>query len=207
MTKVIPAILENNISDIKQRIAQVKDYVDLIHLDVMDGDFVPNTTFNDPTALAKENLGIKIRVHLMISQPEFSIKKWNFDAVEAIVFHREAVNNMDEAIRLVRSINKKVGVAVNPKTSSYEIKDYLSKLDIVLVMGVVPGFSSQAFNSDVLDKIKYLKEQQPNIEIEVDGGVNKACKDKIIEAGADSLAANSYIFKSPDIKTAIESLM
>ena len=74
-------------------------------------------------------------------------------------------------------------------------------------MGVVPGFSSQAFNADVLDKIKYLKEQQPSLEIEVDGGVNKACKDKIIEAGADSLAANSYIFKSPDIKVAIESLM
>jgi len=206
MIKVVPAILENNLNDIKKRVEQVKPFVDLIHLDVMDGQFVPNNTFNDPAALAENKLGIKISVHLMIAHPEFFIKKWNLDEVETVFVHKEAATNLNEAISLIKSINKKVGVAINPHTSSYDIKDYLDQIDELLVMGVEPGFASQAFNSDVLAKIAYLKKDRPNLIISVDGGINMESKNKIIKAGADILCANSYIFKSSDIKTAIDSL-
>lgn len=206
MIKIIPAILENSIEDIKKRVEQVKPYVDLIHLDIMDGQFVPNTTFNDPALLATKKLGIKYSPHLMIKHPEFFIKKWNLEEVDTIFIHKEAVTNLNEAIRLIRDTGKKVGVAINPHTSSYDIKEYLDLIDELLVMGVEPGFSSQAFNSDVLAKIVYLKKDKPNLLISVDGGINLESKNKIIRSGANILCVNSFIFKSSDIKSAIESL-
>lgn len=206
MIKIIPAILENSIEDIKKRVEQVKPYVDLVHLDIMDGQFVPNTTFNDPALLATTKLGIKYSPHLMIKHPEFFIKKWNLEEVDTIFIHKEVVTNLNEAIRLIRDTGKKVGVAINPHTSSYDIKEYLDLIDELLVMGVEPGFSSQAFNSDVLAKIVYLKKDKPDLLISVDGGINLESKNKIIRSGANILCVNSFIFKSSDIKSAIESL-
>lgn len=206
MAEVVPAILENTLQEIKQRVDQVKPHVKEFHLDIMDGEFVPNTTFNDPAALAETKLGLKYWPHLMISHPELHLKKWDLDEVEGIIVHKEAVNNIEEAIRLIKDIDKRVGVAINPKTATFDIKENLDDIDLVLIMGVEPGFAAQAFDADVLDKIKYLKEIKPDLPIAVDGGVNGATKDKILAAGADILSANSYIFKSSDIKEAINSL-
>lgn len=208
MIKIIPAILENNINDIKKRVNQIKDYTDRIHLDIMDGEFVPNTTFNDPAVLAKTPLNIKITLHLMINHPEFFFKKWADCAeVDTIIFHLEATHNVSEAIKFVRKSNKKVGIAINPRSSSYTVKDYINDIDEVLVMGVEPGYAAQAFNSDVLEKITYLKSLRSDLLISVDGGINHLTNKKIIKAGADVLCANSFIFKSKDIKAAIDTLV
>ncbi|MFA6027906.1 MAG: ribulose-phosphate 3-epimerase [Patescibacteria group bacterium] len=206
MIEVIPAILEKNINDIKAKVELVKPFCKRVHLDIMDGAFVPNVTYNDPRELAENKLGIKFWPHLMIKHPELFVKKWNIEEVEGIIFHKEAAQNVNETIRLIKGIGKKAGIAINPHTSSYDIKEYLDELDLILVMGVEPGFAHQAFNSDVLDKISYLKKIKPSLPIAVDGGVNMETRNKIKRAGADILSANSFIFNSGNIKEAIEAL-
>lgn len=206
MIEVLPAILEKNINEIKRKIELVKPYVRHAHLDVMDGEFVPNATFNDPDKLKEVNFGIKINPHLMIKRPEFFVKKWALPEVETIIVHKEAVTNMKEMIELIKGLGKRVGMAINPRTASYDIKDYLDNIDLALVMGVEPGLAGQAFNEDVLAKIRQLREWKPRLDIEVDGGVSDRTSAMIIKAGANMLAANSYIFSKENIKEAIDSL-
>jgi ribulose-phosphate 3-epimerase len=206
MIEVVPAILEKNINEIKRKIELVKPYAQHIHLDVMDGEFVPNTTFNKPEELSKIKFGIKINPHLMIKRPEFFVKQWAWPEVETIIAHKEAVTNMEEIIKLIKGLGKRVGVALNPRTASYDIQCYLKDIDLVLVMGVEPGLAGQAFNEDVLAKIKQLREWKPELDIEVDGGISNRISGMVIKAGANMLAANSYIFSQADIKEAIDSL-
>jgi len=206
MIEVVPAILEKSINEIKRKIDLVKPYVQHVHLDIMDNEFVKNITFNDPDKLKDIKFGVKINPHLMIKKPEFFVKKWAWEEVETIFVHKEAVTNMAEMIKLIKSLGKRVGIAINPRTASYDIKDYLNDIDQVLVMGVEPGLAGQAFNEDVLAKIKQLRAWQPNLDIEVDGGVSdKNCR-MIIQAGANILAVNSYLFQHENIKEAIDSL-
>lgn len=204
MPEVVPAILEENLEEIKKKVKLVKPYVKRIQLDVMDGEFVPNSTYNSPTGI--EDLGIDVEVHLMIMRPEFYVAKWALKNVETIIIHQEAVSNMEEAIRLIKDAGKKVGLAINPGTSTYEIKPFLDQIDLILVMGVKPGFSGQALNLDVLEKIKYFKKLKPNLPIEVDGGVNMETKNILMRAGVDILVANSSIFHSENIEEAINQL-
>ncbi|MBU0732299.1 ribulose-phosphate 3-epimerase [Patescibacteria group bacterium] len=204
MPEVRPAILEANFEDVKKRVEEVKPYVKKIHLDVMDGEFVPNNTFTDPAQIAE--LGIEVVPHLMVKHPSLHLKKWDIPNVNEIIVHKEAIGNIDEVIKMAESIGKKLGIAVNPKTSSYDIKDDLDKFSMILVMGVEPGFSGQAFNGDVIEKIKYLRELKPDMNIAVDGGVDMAHKKQIVNAGANILAANSAIFKTDNIAQAIENL-
>ena len=204
MPEVRPAILEENFEEVKKRITQVKPYVKRVHIDIMDGEFVPNTTFNEPEKL--EGIDIEIVPHLMVKHPVFEIKKWDLPNVKEIIVHFEAIQNLDEVINAAGSIDKKIGIAINPGTSTYDIKDNLDKFSLVLVMGVEPGFSGQAFNNDVLEKIRILKEVKPDMPVEVDGGVDMSTKNQIIRAGADILSANSAIFKADNIEEAIKEL-
>ncbi len=193
--KVIPAILEDNLEDIKAKLELVKPYVDLIQLDIMDGQFVPNNTYNSPEGI--EDLDIKIEAHLMINHPEFHVAKWNLPNIETIIVHKEAVGNMNEVIRMVKEAGKKVGVAINPRTGTNEIEEYLDDLDMVLLMSVTPGFAGQDFNRDVVEKIKHLKKVKPDLLIEVDGGVNLYNKNMLQENGVDAIAVNSVLFNDP----------
>ncbi|MBU0670852.1 ribulose-phosphate 3-epimerase, partial [Patescibacteria group bacterium] len=186
------------------RVEEVKPYVDTIHLDVMDGEFVPNKTFADAGKI--KELDIKVVPHLMVRHPMFELKKWDIPNVDTIIIHKEATPNIDEVKSMFDSMGKKMGIAINPSTSTYDIKEDLDKFDMILVMGVEPGFSGQAFNFDVLEKIKYLRELKPEIDIAVDGGVDMGNKKAIVNAGANILAVNSAIFKAEDIKEAIERL-
>lgn len=207
MNTVLPAILEQDLKSIQQRVDAVAGIASEIHLDIMDGEFVPNTTVNDPMEL--ENIdwkGLKVSLHLMIKHPELYIRKWAFPAVSSMIVHREAVNNMDNVIDLVHGQGKQFGIAINPHTPSYDITDYLDKIDVVMVMGVEPGFSAQGFNADVLDKIRFLHEQKPALPIAVDGGVNLQTKAEIVGAGATILCANSYLFKAPSLAEAYQRL-
>lgn len=204
--KVVPAILEEDFKEIKKKVDLVKPYLDLIQLDVMDGEFVPNKTYNSPEGL--DDLGIKIEAHLMINHPELNLAKWLIPCVETIIVHQEAVGNMAEVIRLVKAAGKKIGLAINPGTSTYDIEDYLTRLDLVLVMGVNPGFSGQAFNPDILEKISHLKKLRPDLPVEVDGGVNFETKNQLAKAGADIIAVNSVLFNDPDnLKNNINKLL
>src|SRR3990167_633249 len=207
MITVWPAILEKNVHDIQQRIDAVVGVLPEIHLDVMDGEFVPNTTVNTPAAI--DSLawkGLKVSLHLMIAHPELSVRQWALPYVSSLVIHREAVTNMENIIQLAQAVDKPLAIAINPHTSSYDITDYLDQLAFVMVMGVEPGFAAQGFNSDVLDKIKYLHAQKPALPIAVDGGVNLQTKWPIIEAGATILCANSYLFKADDLTAAYHEL-
>ncbi len=170
-------------------------YVDIVQLDVMDGQFVSNATYNSTEGL--EDLGIDIEAHLMISHPEFHISKWSLPCIKRIIVHQEAAGNLQEIIRLAKKSGQEVGVAINPGTGTNEIEEYLDDLDMVLVMGVTPGFSGQDFNSDVLEKIKHLKKVKPELTIQVDGGVNMKTVSTLKNAGVDVIAANSVLFKDP----------
>ena len=204
MPEVRPAILEDNFEEVKKRVEQVKPYVKKIHLDVMDGEFVPNNTNTMPSDI--EELDIEVVPHLMVKHPTLQLKKWDIPNVKEIIVHKEAIGNIDEIVEMAESMGKKLGIAINPKTSSYEIKDDLDKFSMILVMGVEPGFAGQAFNRDVLEKIRYLRELKPDMPIAVDGGVDMAQKNGIVRAGATILAANFSIFKTENIKKAIEDL-
>jgi len=205
MPKIVPAILEKDLASIKAKVKLVKPYVDLIQLDVMDGEFVPNVTYNDPEGIAE--LGVKVEPHLMVMHPEFCIAKWNLPNVETIFVHIEAATNLAEIIRLIKAAGKRVGVAINPTTSTYDLDDYLTQIDCVMVMGVSPGFSGQGFQYDALEKIKHFKKIRPELLIAVDGGVNFDTKDQILAAGADILAVNSVLFAHPEqIKENLEKL-
>lgn len=207
MIKVHPALLEQDMNELQRKINILKKHCSDVHLDVMDGEFVPNTTVDDPANIAKLDWGdIKVHLHLMINRPTLYLKKWNFSQVVEMTIHREATENIEEAVSLVKGLKKKVGVAINPHTPTYDVKSVLDDLDSVMVMGVEPGFAAQAFNSDVLQKISYLREIKPELDIIVDGGVNDTTINMIKEAGATTVCANSYLFKSEDIAEAIESL-
>jgi ribulose-phosphate 3-epimerase len=207
MITVQPAILEKTTQAISQRLAAVQPLCHEVHLDIMDGDFVPNTTVNDPQAIADINWNnTQVSLHLMIRHPELYLRSWAFPQVSSLVVHREAVNNVAGCIALIRQLGKKVAIALNPHTPSYEITDYLDDLDFVMIMAVEPGFSAQAFNSDVLEKIRYLHELKPTLPIAVDGGVSLQTKAAIVKAGGTILCANSYLFKAEDVQTAFNLL-
>lgn len=207
MIEVQPALLEQDLNELQRKINLVKGHVTTVHLDIMDGEFVPNTTVSDPTEIAKLDWGdIKVVLHLMISRPTLYLKKWAFEQVSCMTIHQEAAENLSETIAMIHSLGKQAGVAINPHTATYDIKAILGDIESVMIMGVEPGFAAQAFNSDVLQKIKYIRELSPAIQIVVDGGVNSATIGMIKEAGATAVCANSYLFKSENIADAIKSL-
>ncbi len=207
MIEVQPALLEQDINELQRKIDLVKGLVREVSLDVMDGEFVPNTTINDPEAISKLDLGdLTMSLHLMIARPQLYLKKWDLPQVTLMYVHREAAENLEQIIKLIKGMGKKVGIAINPHTPTYDVKEVLDDLDSVLIMGVEPGFAAQAFNSDVLEKIKYLRELKPELDIMVDGGVNGKTIETIKEAGASTVCANSYLFKADNLEEAIKSL-
>lgn len=192
--QVIPAVLEQEFAEIEKKVAAAKGIAPLLQLDVMDGRFVGNTTFNDIAKLAECDTTWEL--HLMIEHPEFAITKWSMPNVQRMIVHKEAVNNMQHVIDLIRKAGKEVGIALNPQTSTHEIKEYVDQIDLVLVMGVNPGWSGQDFHYDVLEKIKELKAMREELIVAVDGGVNMKTRNKIVEAGADVLCAYSAVWKA-----------
>lgn len=205
MITVVPAILEKTFEDIQEKVRRIKPYLNFVQLDVMDNQFVPNETFRDPKKIAE--LDIEMEVHLMITKPFLFVPQWLLPNVKRVIVHYEAAeSNMDLVIGLIKNAGKEVGVAINPETSTYEIKDYLDKIDMVVVMGVDPGFSGQQFHRDVLEKIKEVKKWKPEMIVEVDGGVNNQTRNMIVDAGADVLGAASALWNAPDLEVAIQEL-
>ncbi|MDA9931355.1 ribulose-phosphate 3-epimerase [Candidatus Pelagibacter sp.] len=212
--QISPSILSADFSQLGNEIKRLEEGgADMIHVDVMDGHFVPNLTIGPPVIKAlRKQCSIKFDVHLMISPVHKYIEAYSDAGADIITIHPEATDNLEESILKIKSLNKKVGVSLNPKTKIDLIIDYLEKIDLVLIMSVNPGFGGQKFMPEVLDKIRELKKIQSknnlNFDIEIDGGINFDNCQSAIEAGANILVSGTTVFKSNngDIKKNINLL-
>ena len=212
--QISPSILSADFSQLGNEIKRLEEGgADLIHVDVMDGHFVPNLTIGPPVIKAlKKNCSIKFDVHLMISPVHKYIDAYADAGADIITIHPEATDDLSASIKKIKDLGKKVGVSLNPETKVSIIKDHLGQIDLVLIMSVNPGFGGQKFMPEVLDKIKELKniqkEQNLNFDIEIDGGINFENSKIAIEAGANILVSGTTIFKSNngDIKKNIDLL-
>ncbi|MBP6126185.1 MAG: ribulose-phosphate 3-epimerase [Leptotrichiaceae bacterium] len=204
---VAPSLLAADFSKLKEEIQEVENYgAEYLHLDVMDGTFVPNISFGVPIISSlKKHSNLIFDVHLMVENPDRFIKDFVDAGADIITVHAESTKHLNRTIQLIKSYGKKVGVSLNPSTSLDVIKYDLKYLDMVLIMTVNPGFGGQNFIDSMIDKIKELRYIAPNIDIEVDGGINEQTGKKVKEAGANILVAGSYIF-SGNYKEKIESL-
>ena len=212
--QISPSILSADFSQLGNEIKRLEEGgADMIHVDVMDGHFVPNLTIGPPVIKAlRKQCSIKFDVHLMISPVHKYIEAYSDAGADIITIHPEATDNLAESISKIKSLNKKVGVSLNPESKLDLIIDYLEKIDLVLIMSVNPGFGGQKFMPEVLDKIRELKKIQSknnfNFDIEIDGGINFDNCQSAIEAGANILVSGTTVFKSNngDIKKNINLL-
>lgn len=195
--KIAPSILSADFSRLGEEIiALEKAGADWIHIDIMDGAFVPNISFGVPVIKCiRGKTNLIFDVHLMIANPEKYIEDFVKAGADIIVVHVETTNHLHRLIQLIKSYGVKVGVSLNPGTSPELIKYIINDLDLVLVMSVNPGFGGQKFIENSVEKIKELRKMNDKIEIEVDGGITEETIVKCKEAGANVFVAGSYIFK------------
>ena len=212
--QISPSILSADFSQLSNEIKRLEDGgADMIHVDVMDGHFVPNLTIGPPVIKSlKKHSSILFDVHLMISPVHEYIKAYADAGADIITIHPEATDDINSSISLIKELNKKVGVSLNPKTKVDVIIEDLNKIDLVLIMSVNPGFGGQKFMPEVLSKIEELKQLRTtknlDFDIEIDGGINFENSKMAIRAGANILVSGTTIFESNngDIKKNIELL-
>ncbi|MFC1655474.1 ribulose-phosphate 3-epimerase [Patescibacteria group bacterium] len=203
--KVAPSILSADFGRLNEDIATVDEYCDYIHVDVMDGHFVPNLTFGAPVAKYIKSKK-PLDVHLMIENPEKYIEDFAKAGTDVLTVHYEAAHDLDGTLAEIKKHGMKAGASIKPATPVEVLDPYLKDLDWVLIMSVEPGFGGQSFMPNALGKISWLREQAPGLDIAVDGGITDKTGKECVDAGANILIAGSYIFKADDRIAAIKSL-
>ena len=202
--QISPSILSADFSQLGTEIKRLEEGgADMIHVDVMDGHFVPNLTIGPPVIKAlRKHCSLKFDVHLMISPVHKYIEAYADAGADIITIHPEATQSLADSIKTIKNLNKEVGVSLNPESKIELIAEFLDQIDLVLIMSVNPGFGGQKFMPEVLEKIRQLKkiqqEKKINFDIEIDGGINFENSKIAIDAGANILVSGTTVSKSKD---------
>lgn len=211
MVKIAPSILSADFSKLADEVRKVEQYVDMLHIDVMDGHFVPNITFGPPVVRSiRVVTKLPFDVHLMVENPDNYIEQFIDAGANLLTVHAETAVHLNRTIDNIKKKGAKAAVALNPSTPLTALDHVLPDIDMVLIMTVNPGFGGQHFIKGMLPKIRKLKEiiskEKLDVDIEVDGGINGDTARQAVAAGADILVAGSYIYDSSDPVAAISSL-
>jgi ribulose-phosphate 3-epimerase len=204
--EIIPAILVETFDEFLEKLEVAEEFAQTVQWDVMDGQFVGSVTFNDPTEITKSDTSLTIEAHLMVENPEEMFENLATAGVDRVIVHAEAVDSLSEIIDHMEKFDFEKGVAINPETEISILEEVIDRLDMVLVMTVTPGAGGQTFMAEELEKVKALRQEYPDLNIGVDGGVNLQTIKKAKEAGANRFGVNSAIFDSPDPVNAFEVL-
>lgn len=203
--KIAPSILGIDYGRMNEHLKELESFSDMFHVDVMDGNFVDNLTIGPPV-VEKIKTDVPLDCHLMINQPHKYIDAFAKAGAYSITIHAEASLHISDDVQKIKNAGCKAAVALNPDTPVDKISKVLPMLDMVLVMSVHPGWGGQDFIPEVLEKVQWLREHYPNLDIQIDGGINAETGKLAREAGANVLVSGSYILKSDDPEKAAESL-
>ena len=210
---IAPSVLSADFGHLERDVKMVtRSVAEWVHVDVMDGVFVPNISFGFPVLSAIRKATDKVvDVHLMITEPERYVARFAVAGADWVTFHLEATEQVGECIRLIRERGAKVGISIKPKTPVESLREWISQIDMVLVMSVEPGFGGQQFIPESLDRIREVRRMaeqlNPSLIIEVDGGISSANAAQLYEAGANALVAGSSVFKAANPELEIEQML
>jgi ribulose-phosphate 3-epimerase len=212
MAIIAPSILAADFTQLKQQLQLVEQAgAKWIHIDIMDGHFVPNLTFGPIiVSVVRKMTGLFLDVHLMMQEPDFLIPKFRDAGADMITVHVEAIKHLNRTIELIKSLGAQAGVSLNPGTSAATLESIIAEVDLVLVMTVNPGFGGQSFIPSTISKISHIesmiKDQRREIYLEVDGGISPETAPLVVRAGANVLVAGTAIFRQKDIVLSFQQL-
>lgn len=199
MRRVVPSVLTRDPEELKNKVRILENYAEIIQIDIMDGQLVPNVSVSIDEVLTLKTKA-ELEMHLMVKKPSEYIEPFAKMRARKLIFHIEAEDDPEDIINRIRELGAEPGIAINPPTALEAMLPFIDAIDIALVMGVNPGFQGQKFIPDVLQKVRQIKQIRPELPIELDGGVNPETAPMILSAGVDILNVGSFLFKDGDVR-------